>query len=148
MIIFAPNTSVSTSSDKTASMTPMVFRYASSASASPGAIRHSNPNACMIPFIPLTNQWSFPPMRRPRFTLGRSGPSNTNRGRKGAASRRAQRKNRVRSSGFSPSRPYAAWKNQMDASIPIRRPRCGGASVNAFVASAESECVSLAGRRT
>ena len=34
----------------------------------------------------------------------------------------AQRKNRVRSSGFSPSLPYAAWKNQMLASIPMRNP--------------------------
>lgn len=44
--MWAPKTSVSTSSDSTASMTPMRFRYASSASASPGACTGQKEDAC------------------------------------------------------------------------------------------------------
>jgi hypothetical protein len=39
MTILAPNKKLSTSSDKIASMTPVLFRWASSASASPGAFK-------------------------------------------------------------------------------------------------------------
>lgn len=77
--------------------------------AEPLTILHSKPNAVMISCMPCTNQWFFPVIRFPRFMSGRLGPSNTNTGRKGISMRRAQRKNSVLSSGFSPSFPYAAW---------------------------------------
>lgn len=44
---------------------------------------------------------------------GRYGPSKTNNGRKGASASRQSLKKSVRSSGFSPSWPHFAWKNQI-----------------------------------
>jgi hypothetical protein len=84
---------------------------------------HSKPNALIIFFIPVVNQCDSLLILLPRLTAGRFGPSKTKTGKNGMLIRRAHRKNMVRSSGFSPSLPPAAWKNQMDASIPIRKPR-------------------------
>jgi len=86
----------------------------------------------------------------PRFTSGRLGPSKTNIGKKVVCMRVAQRKNSVRSTGFSPSRPYSAWKNQILASIPRQNPRLpsGFASKPSLIARSVNDLVLAAGRRT
>lgn len=61
-----------------------------------------------------------------------------------------QRKKSVRSSGFSPSLPYAAWKNQIEASMPMRKPRRPPAfASNPWVTDrCVNDCVCPAGRST
>lgn len=161
----APKRKLSTSSDKIPSMTPIWFRYASSASASPGAcrcvsqshrshktltVRCSKPNASMISFIEGTR--TFPALFTflPLLKSGRFGPSKTKRGRNGACMSFAQRKYSVRRCGFSPSLPPSMWKSQMLASIPRRYPRTPwGLFWNPSVtASSVRERFFAAGRRT
>ena len=113
-------------------------------------IRHSNPKASMICFMPGMSLWLVLLIFLPRLTSGRLGPSKTNIGKNVVCMRVAQRKNNVRSTGFSPSRPYSAWKNQMLASMPRRNPRLpsGFASNPSLIASSVKDLVLAAGRRT
>ena len=113
-------------------------------------IRHSNPNASTICFIPGMSLWLVRLIFLPRFTSGLLGPSKTKIGKNVVCIRVAQRKKSVRKTGFSPSRPYSAWKNQMLASIPRRKPRLpsGLASNPSFIARSVRERTVPAGLRT
>jgi hypothetical protein len=119
IIVRAPKTKASTSSVITASITPARLSCANSASASPSAfllsatkrnmplksltIRHSIPNTSNNFFIPSVKPCEpLFPFLLPLLSFGLFRPSNTNNGRSGNSAKDRRRKNRRRSSGFSP----------------------------------------------